>query len=57
MGASVLFVVRIREVVRYLEVPNVLFLSGGRGFVHCTEVVRFSESQLLEVPLPFGEPY
>ena len=24
---------------------------GGMGFVHCTEVVRFSESPLLEVSL------
>ena len=42
--------------VRYSEVLNVLAISigraiGGMEFVHCTEVVRLSESPLLEVSL------
>ena len=53
-----LFVVRSREVsaTRYSEVLNVATITigraiGGMEFVHCTEVVRLSESPLLEVSL------
>ena len=49
-------VVRFFKDVRFLEVPckctiYMVRSIGGRGFVRCTEVVRFSESPLLEVSL------